>query len=143
MTGNVNIRDSNWDLDYPYYLAHSNLLFDIADTFNLSFSHPTHSVPTRYSDNSKNLNSVIDLMFLRPNSSELNNYSILSKSQYLSDHASPVVVIQIIKEFIPNIRCTIIKNSKEEMEFTSDIIKNFKKINTLHLINKKSLDVAV
>jgi len=59
------------------------------------------------------------------------------------DHASLVVVIQIIKEFIPDIKYTIIKNNKEKMEFTSDIIKNFKKINTLHLINKKSLEVTV
>ena len=32
MTGNFNIRDSNWDLDDPYYSVHSNLLFNIADS---------------------------------------------------------------------------------------------------------------
>jgi len=114
-----------------YYLVHSNLLFDIADAFNLSFSYPTHPVPTRYSDNSKNLNSVINLIFLRPNSLELNNYSIFSESWYLLDYALLVVDIQIIEEFIPDVKHTIIKNSEEEIEFTSDVIKNFKKELTL------------
>jgi len=138
-----NIRDSDWDLDYSYYLVHSNLLFNIADAFNLSSLHYTHPILTRYLDNSKNLNSVIDLMFLRPNSLKFNNHSILSKLQYLSDHTSLVVNIQIIEEFIPDIRCTIIKNSKEEMEFTSNIIKNFKKIDTSYLTSKKLLEVVV
>ena len=143
MTGNFNIRDSNWDLDDPYYSVHSNLLFNIADSFNLSFSHPTHLVPTRYSDNSKNLNSVIDLMFFRSNSLELDNHFIFPKLWYSLDYALLVVNIQIIKEFIPDVRYTIIENSKEEMEFTSDIIKNFKKIDTSHLTSKKSLEVTV
>ena len=80
MTGDFNIKDSKWDPNYSSYSIHSNLLFDIFDAFNLSFSHFTHSVPTRYSDNSKNSNLVINLMFLRPNSLEPQsflNYSIL------------------------------------------------------------------
>jgi len=44
---------------------------------------------------------------------------------------------------MPDVRHTIIKNSKEEMKFTSDIIKTFKKINTFHLTSKKSLEIAV
>ena len=64
MTRDFNIRDSDWDSEYLFYSVHSDLLFDIADSFNLSFSHPTHPVPTRYLDNGKNSNSVIDLMFL-------------------------------------------------------------------------------
>ena len=79
MTGDFNIRDSNWDLDHPFHSVHSNLLFDIVATFNLSFSYSTHSISTRYLDNSRNLNSVINLMFFRLNSSELDNYSILSE----------------------------------------------------------------
>jgi len=138
MTGDFNIRDWDWDLYYSFHSVYSNLLSDIADAFDLSFSHPTYTVPIRYFDNSKNSNSVIDLIFLKPNSLELDNHSILSKSQYPSDYAPLVVDIQIIKEFIPDIRCTIIKNSEEEMEFTSDIIINFKKIDTLHLTSKES-----
>ena len=87
MTGNFNIRDRDWDLDYLFHSVHSELLFDISDTLDLSFSYPTNPVPTRYSDNSDKLNSVINLIFLRPNSSELDNYSIFPNSWHLSDHA--------------------------------------------------------
>jgi len=43
------------------------------------------------------------------------------------DHASLVVDIYIIEEAIPDIRHTIIKNSEEKIELTSNIINNFKK----------------
>ena len=78
MTGNFNIRDKNWDPDYLFYSVHSNLLLDIVNTFDLLFSHPTNLVLTKYLYNSENLNLVINLMFLCPNSSELDNYSIFS-----------------------------------------------------------------
>jgi len=77
MTSDFNIRDSNWNLDYPFHSVHSNLIFDIVNTFNLSFSYSTCPISIRYLDNSRNLNLVINLMFFRLNSSELDNYSIL------------------------------------------------------------------
>ena len=64
ITGNFNVRDSDWNLDYLFHSVYSSLLLDIVNAFNLYFSHPTHSVPTRYSDNSENSNLVINLMFL-------------------------------------------------------------------------------
>ena len=73
MTSDFNIGDINWDQDYFFYSVHSNLLLDVANTLNLPFFHPTHSFPTKYTDNSENSNLVIDLIFLQPNSSELNN----------------------------------------------------------------------
>ena len=82
-------------------------------------------------------------MFLWPNFSELNNYSILSKLWYLSDYALLVVDIQIIKKVISDVQYTIIKNSEEESNFTSDIIENFKKINTLQLTSKDFLEITV
>ena len=42
MTGDFNIRDSLWDSLYPYYSSYSNLLFKIADSFNLNISIPTN-----------------------------------------------------------------------------------------------------
>jgi len=61
----------------------------------------------------------------------------------LTDHISLVVNIQIFEEFISDIRYTIIKDNKEEKKLTSNIIKNFKKINTLHLSSKKLLEIVV
>ena len=64
MTGNFNIRNSNWDLFYSYYLAYSDILLEVADFSYLRFSISINQVPTQYTDNSNNPNSVIDLMFL-------------------------------------------------------------------------------
>jgi len=100
MTGDFNIKDSNWDPLYPFHLIHSNLLVDIADAFDLSLSYSTNSISIRYLDNRNNSNSVIDLMFLKPNTLEFENYIILPELQYPSNHASLVVDIHIIEEFI-------------------------------------------
>ena len=78
MTGDFNIRDSSWDPLFPFHLSHNNLLSDVADSLNFLLSNPTIQVPTRYLDNTNDVNSVIDLMFLRPNFSEIDNYTIHS-----------------------------------------------------------------
>ena len=89
------------------------------------------------------MNSVIDFMFLRPNFLEFNSYTILLELWYSLDHAPLVVDIHITKEFIQDKRCTIVKNSKEKEEFTSDLIEAIKKINISYLVNKESLELAV
>jgi len=86
MAGDFNIRDSNWDSSFPFHSIHSDLLTDISDSLDLCLSKSTHQVSTRYSDNIQNSNSVIGLMFLRPNSLKLNNYTIHPELQYSSDH---------------------------------------------------------
>ena len=74
MTGDFNIRDSIWDLSFPHHSAISDNLMIIADSFNLDLSISTHHVSTRYLDTASNSNLVIDLMFLRSSSTELNNH---------------------------------------------------------------------
>ena len=54
-----------------------------------------------------------------------------------------MVDIHITKEFIQDKRHTIVKNSKEKEEFTSDLIEAIKKINISYLVNKESLELAV
>ena len=80
MASDFNIRNSNWNPFDLFYLIHSNLLVDIADNFDLSLSHSTNFIPTRYLDNRNNLNSVINLMFLRSNTLEFDNYTIPPES---------------------------------------------------------------
>jgi len=50
------------------------LLIDITNTFDLSFLYSTNFVSTRYLDNDNYSNSVINLMFLRPNSLEFDSH---------------------------------------------------------------------
>jgi len=64
------------DSNFPYHSIYSDLFMDVADSMNLELSKSTNQVPTRYSDNQQNSNLVIDLIFLRPDSSEYNKNSI-------------------------------------------------------------------
>jgi len=40
MAGNSNIRDNDWNILYPFHLVHSDVLFEIADSFNLTLLIP-------------------------------------------------------------------------------------------------------
>jgi len=113
MASNFNIRDSNWDMSYPFYLVYSDILFNIADSFDLSLLSPVQQIPTQYSDNNNNTNLVTDLCFLYSNLIKLDNHIIFSELQYPSDHAPLVIDISIAEGFIQNKCHTIIKNSKE------------------------------
>jgi len=87
MTGNFNIRDSIWDPPFSFHSFISDDLIMIADSYDLALSSPTNPCSTRYSDTAEESNSVIDLMFLRNRSSELDNHFILPDSHLSSDHA--------------------------------------------------------
>jgi len=117
MIGDFNIRDNDWDLTYPYHSVYSNVLMEVANSFDLKLSTPVYQVPTWYANNLNDSNSVIDLMFLWANSIEFDNYFILLDLHSSSDCASLIVDIFIKKEFIQDIQQKIIKNSKKEKEF--------------------------
>ena len=40
MAGDFNIRNSDWDLSYPFHSIHTNSLLEIADLFDLKLSCP-------------------------------------------------------------------------------------------------------
>ena len=79
MTGNFNIHNKLWNSFFPYHLSISNDLLIIANLFNLDLSILTNQVPTRFSDDDYDSNSVINLMFLFSGSSELDNHMIHPK----------------------------------------------------------------
>jgi len=76
MTGDFNIRDSLWDPSFPHHSLISNDLFILVDSFNLELLIPINPILTRYSDTSGMSDSVLNLMFLCSNSSELNHHVI-------------------------------------------------------------------
>ena len=79
MTGDFNIRDSLWDLFFPYHSSISDDLIIIADLFNLDLLIPANSISTRYSNTERKANLVINLMFLCSRSNKLNNHLIYPK----------------------------------------------------------------
>jgi len=103
-------------------------------------SKPTNQVSTRYSDNQNNSNLVIDLMFLQSRSSELNSHTIYPEWRLLSDHVLLTVDITITEEYIQTKKCMIVKNSKEENNFLTELIETIKRLNTGHISSKKILE---
>ena len=143
MTGDFNIRDSLWDLTFPFHSSISDDLIIIADFFDLALSLPTNPGLTRYSDMARESNSVIDLMFLCNESSELNHHTILPESWLSSDHAPLSVDIPITEEIIQMSKLTLAPKSEQETTFIHDIISNFKHLNTSNIVDTKVLEWVV
>jgi len=139
-TGDFNIRDSLWDLSFPYHSSISDDLIMIADSFDLALSSPTNPGPTRFSDTAGESNSVIDLMFLRCGSVELDNHSILPDSRLSSDHAPLSIDIPIFDEIIHSSKLIITPGSKQEMDFIKDVVSNLKSLDTSNIEDIASLD---
>ena len=112
MTGDFNIRDSLWDYSFPHHSSISDDLMIIADLFNLTLSMPTNSSLTRFLDTAGEADLVIDLMFLRYGSSELNQHSIHPDCRLSSDHAPLTIIIPIVDEFINISKLSISPNSE-------------------------------
>ena len=143
MTDDFNIRDSLWDLTFPFHSSLSNNLIIIADSFNLALSTLTNPCPTRYSDMVGESNSVIDLMFLRYGSLELDQHSILPDSQLSSDHAPLSIVILIFEEIILTSKLSLAPKSNQENTFIEDIILNFKTMNMSNIEDTENLKQVV
>jgi len=110
---------------------------------NLNLSVPIDQISTRYSDNANDSNSVIDLMFLWCNSSEINSHTIHPDWQLTSDHTPLMISILIIKEHIPTHKRTLTKNSVEEVEFINEVITSFTKVDASNISNVLDLDEIV
>jgi len=143
ITGDFNIRNSLWDLSFPFHSFLSDDLIIIADSFNLALSTLTNLCPTRYSDMAGESNSVIDLMFLRYGSLELDEHSILPDLQLSSDHAPLSIDIPIFKEIIQTSKLSLAPKSDHEATFIENIISNFKIIDTSNIKNTKKLEQVV
>ena len=145
MTGDFNIHDNLWNPLFNYYSSTSNDLIIIVDSFNLSLSVSTNQIPTRYSDNVNDANSVIDLMFLQCGSTKLNQYSIHPDWQLTSNHVPLMITIPITEEYkyINIHKRTISKNSNEEDSFLKKVITSFFTLDMSNILEISQLENIV
>ena len=141
MAGNFNIRDRDWVSLYPFHSTCSDILFNIVDSFDLKLLCSIQQVPTHYFDNFNDVNLVINLFFLYPNSIEFDNHIIILELWYLSDHALLTVDISITEEFIQDKYQTIIRSSEKEENFIPKPIKALGNINTSIIPDKDFLNL--
>ena len=102
MTGDFNIRNSLWNMNFVFHSVHSDTLFDIADLFSLAISKPSENFPIRFLDSDHNSNLVLDLVFLHLFSSEFNCHYIHPKWRLSFNHALITIDIPIQDKSIPN-----------------------------------------
>ena len=143
MTGDFNIRDSLWDISFPYHSFISDNLIIIVDSFNLALSTPTNSCLTRYSDTVEEANSVIDLMFLQYGSSKLDWHLIHSDNCLSFNHTPLTITIPIANETVNTSKSSIPQNSKQEIIFVKEVILIFKNLDMSNLIDKDNLEHTV
>ena len=124
-------------------MSYSDSLIEFADSFDLKLSSPIYQVPIYYSNNPNNANSVIDLIFLRLNLVEIDNYFILPESRYSLNYAPLIIDISITEEFIQEKQHIIIRNSKEEEKFVSELINIIGNINTSSILDKETLETTI
>ena len=139
MTGDFNIRDSLWDPSFPFHSSISDDLIMIADSFDLLLSMPTNPGPTRFSDTAGESNSVIDLMFLRCGSLELDQHHILPDHHLSSDHALLTINIPIEDKFVQSTKLSIIPGSDKEKEFVKNVISDMSTLDTSNINNVDNL----
>ena len=143
MTGDFNIRDNLWDSNFPFHSIHSDILFDIADSFSLAISKPTENFPIRFSDNDQNSNSVLDLIFLWSSSLEFNHHHIHPEWRLSSDYTPITINIPIRDESISTKRWSLIKESDEENRFIEDLIQFIKNLNITSIYDAESLEEII
>jgi len=115
----------------------------IADSFDLALLSPTNPGSTRFSNTAGKSNSVIDLMFLRSGSIELDHHTILSKSQLSSDHAPLSIDIPICDEVIQSSKLVITPGSDQEKEFIKDVMSSLVSLDTSNIESVESLNQIV
>jgi len=96
----------------------------VADSFDLSLSAPINPGPTRFSDTAGESNLVIDLMFLRCGSAELDRHFILPDYRLSSDHAPLTIDIPIGDEIVQLTKLSVAPGSDQKKDFIKDVISN-------------------
>jgi len=143
MTGNFNIRDSDWDPNFQHNSIHTEDLLTITDSLGLELSLPLNPGPTRFTDNIQDFNSVIDLVFLPPDNRGFRQYMLHPDIHKPSDHVPLTIKVGITETNIDLSLRLISKNSEKEENFIASLINGFSNINSLTITTKEELERVV
>jgi len=111
----------------------------IADSLDLELAMPINPGPTRYVDNQRDTNSVLDLVFMNPNNVGFNKHVLNLDIRLPSDHIPLFIEVGINEENVDISFEAIKKDSEEEKAFIRDIIKGIRNINTSKLKNQSDI----
>jgi len=143
MTGDFNIRDNDWNPNYPYHSVYTEDLLTLAESLGLDLSPPINPGPTRFADNPGDTNSVIDLAFINPNNSGFGQHSLHPELHRPSDHIPLIIEVSINETNIDNSFWSISKDSKEEKNFIKAITDNTLTLDTSNIMSKENLEAIV
>jgi len=142
MTGDFNIRNNDWDPNYPHHSVYTKDLLTLAKSLGLDLSLPINPGPIRFADNPCNTNSVIDLAFINPNNSGFGQHSLYPKLCRPSDHVSLIIEVSINETNIDNSFWSISKDSEEEKNFIKAITDGTLTLDTSNIMSKENLEVV-
>jgi len=143
MTGDFNIRDNDWDPNYPHHSVHTEDLLTLAESLGLDLSPSINPGPTRFADNPCDTNSVIDLAFINPNNSGFGQHSLYPELRRPSDHDPLIIEVSINETNIDNSFWSISKDSEEEKDFIKAITDNTLALDTSNITSKENLEAIV
>jgi len=121
-------------------LSYTDTLLKIANSLGFDLSTPINSSSTWFLNNSQNLNSVLNLIFLRTESEKFNNHLISLDSWSPLDYVSLLMSIIMEKEFIQEKKWFIIRNSNQEKEFVNKLRYRIGLIETTNITNCEKLE---
>jgi len=139
MTGDFNIRDSDWDPNFRHHSTHTEDLLTITDSLGLELSLPLNPGPTRYVDNTWDSNSVIDLVFLPPDNRGFGQHMLYPDICKPSDHVPLTIEVGIAETNTDLSFRSISKDSEEEEKFLESLINGFFSINSSTITTKEKL----
>ena len=143
MMDDFNIRDYDQDLSFPYYSIYTKDLTLIADSLGLELFSLCNLGPTRYANNPRNANSVLDLIFLSSDNCGFTKNLLFPNKRKLSDHVPMIIEVGIKEEDVNITIQSIKKNSKAKKKFVAEIKENIKLLNIVTISNNSELETLV
>jgi len=122
---------------------HTEDFLTITNSLGLELSLPLNLGPTRFSDNTWDSNSIIDLVFLPPENREFGQHMLYPDICKPSDHVPLTIKVGITETNINLSFRLISKDSKEEKNFIVSLINGFSNINSSTITTKEDLESIV